>query len=49
MPPGDPPPHPRSWGREPGGVFDMTTDLSGVPAGYQDVADGRSLKVLVKN
>jgi threonine dehydrogenase-like Zn-dependent dehydrogenase len=32
---------------EPGRVFDVTTDLSGVPAGYQDMADRTSLKVLV--
>ena len=33
---------------EPGKVFDVTTDLDGVPAGYQDMADRRSLKILVK-
>jgi threonine dehydrogenase-like Zn-dependent dehydrogenase len=33
---------------EPGKVFDVTTDLDGVPAGYQDMADRKSLKVLVK-
>jgi threonine dehydrogenase-like Zn-dependent dehydrogenase len=33
---------------EPGKVFDATTDLDGVPAGYQDLADRTSLKVLVK-
>jgi threonine dehydrogenase-like Zn-dependent dehydrogenase len=33
---------------EPGKVFDVTTDLSGVPAGYRDMADRRSLKVLVR-
>ncbi|MYV57230.1 alcohol dehydrogenase catalytic domain-containing protein [Streptomyces sp. SID3212] len=33
---------------EPGKVFDATTDLDGVPAGYQDMADRTSLKVLVK-
>ncbi|WP_217144212.1 zinc-binding dehydrogenase [Streptomyces sp. AC627_RSS907] len=33
---------------EPGRVFDATTGLDGVPAGYQDMADRRSLKVLVK-
>ncbi|MBY8879953.1 zinc-binding dehydrogenase [Actinacidiphila acidipaludis] len=33
---------------EPGRVFDAVTDLDGVPAGYQDMADRRSLKVLVK-
>jgi threonine dehydrogenase-like Zn-dependent dehydrogenase len=32
---------------EPGKVFDATTDLDGVPAGYQDMADRTSLKVLV--
>ncbi|MDX3215004.1 alcohol dehydrogenase catalytic domain-containing protein [Streptomyces sp. ME02-6991-2B] len=32
---------------EPGKVFDATTDLDGVPAGYQDMADRRSLKVFV--
>ncbi|MFF0714048.1 zinc-binding dehydrogenase [Streptomyces bauhiniae] len=32
---------------EPGRVFDATTNLDGVPAGYQDMADRRSLKVLV--
>lgn len=32
---------------EPGKVFDTTTDLDGVPAGYQDMADRNSLKVLV--
>ncbi|MFJ9026872.1 zinc-dependent alcohol dehydrogenase family protein [Streptomyces sp. NPDC102259] len=34
---------------EPGKVFDVTTDLDGVPAGYQDMADRKSLKVLVKS
>lgn len=29
-------------------VFDVTTDLDGVPGGYQDMADRTSLKVLVK-
>jgi threonine dehydrogenase-like Zn-dependent dehydrogenase len=29
-------------------VFDATTGLDGVPAGYQDMADRRSLKVLIK-
>lgn len=33
---------------EPGKVFDATTDLDGISAGYQDMADRRSLKVLVK-
>jgi len=33
---------------EPGKVFDVTTDLDGVPAGYQDMADRKSLKVLVQ-
>src|SRR4051794_22532276 len=33
---------------EPGKVFDTTTDLDGVPAGYKDMADRTSLKVLVK-
>jgi threonine dehydrogenase-like Zn-dependent dehydrogenase len=33
---------------EPGKVFDATTDLDGVPAGYQDMADRKALKVLVK-
>ncbi|NEC35036.1 zinc-binding dehydrogenase [Streptomyces rubrogriseus] len=33
---------------EPGRVFDATTDLDGVPAGYQDMADRRSLKVLIQ-
>jgi threonine dehydrogenase-like Zn-dependent dehydrogenase len=32
---------------EPGKVFDTTTDLDGVPAGYQDMADRESLKVLI--
>ncbi|MFG2409548.1 zinc-binding dehydrogenase [Streptomyces brevispora] len=32
---------------EPGKVFDATTGLDGVPAGYQDMADRKSLKVLV--
>jgi threonine dehydrogenase-like Zn-dependent dehydrogenase len=31
----------------PGKVFDITTDLDGVPAGYQDMADRKSLKVLI--
>jgi threonine dehydrogenase-like Zn-dependent dehydrogenase len=33
---------------EPGKVFDATTDLDGIPAGYQDMADRKSLKVLVR-
>ncbi|MGI5502293.1 zinc-binding dehydrogenase [Lentzea sp. CA-135723] len=33
---------------EPGRVFDATTDFAGVPAAYQDMADRRSLKVLIK-
>ncbi|MGW2507372.1 IMP dehydrogenase, partial [Streptomyces sp. NPDC001588] len=33
---------------EPGKVFDATTGLDGVPAGYQDMADRNSLKVLIK-
>jgi threonine dehydrogenase-like Zn-dependent dehydrogenase len=33
---------------EPGKVFDVTTDLDGVAAGYQDMADRKSLKVLIK-
>ncbi|MEU6323425.1 hypothetical protein [Streptomyces sp. NPDC047009] len=33
---------------EPGKVFDAMTNLDGVPAGYQDMADRKSLKVLVK-
>ncbi|NUO41445.1 MAG: IMP dehydrogenase, partial [Streptomyces sp.] len=32
---------------EPGKVFDVTTNLDGVPAGYQDMADRKTLKVLV--
>ncbi|GAB2885940.1 zinc-dependent alcohol dehydrogenase family protein [Streptomyces mayteni] len=32
---------------EPGKVFDATTDLDGVPAGYRDMADRKALKVLV--
>jgi threonine dehydrogenase-like Zn-dependent dehydrogenase len=32
---------------EPGRVLDVTTDLDGVAAGYQDMADRTSLKVLV--
>jgi threonine dehydrogenase-like Zn-dependent dehydrogenase len=32
---------------EPGKVFDATTNLEGVPAGYQDMDDRKSLKVLI--
>ncbi|MDT0344274.1 alcohol dehydrogenase catalytic domain-containing protein [Streptomyces litchfieldiae] len=32
---------------EPGKVFDTTTDLDGVPAGYQAMADRKNLKVLI--
>jgi threonine dehydrogenase-like Zn-dependent dehydrogenase len=33
---------------EPGRVFDATTDLGGVPDGYRDMDDRRSLKVLLR-
>src|SRR4051794_7302020 len=33
---------------EPGKVFDATTDIDGVPAGYQDMDNRKSLKVLIK-
>lgn len=33
---------------EPGKVFDVTTDLDGIPAGYKDMDDRKSLKVLIK-
>lgn len=33
---------------EPGKVFDASTGLEGVPAGYQDMADRRALKVLIR-
>lgn len=33
---------------QPGRVFDVTTDLAGVPAGYRDMAGRRALKVLVE-
>jgi len=33
---------------EPGKVFDTSTDLAGVPAGYRQMADRESLKVLVQ-
>ena len=32
---------------EPGKVFDVTTDLDGVPTGYRDMDERKSLKVLV--
>jgi threonine dehydrogenase-like Zn-dependent dehydrogenase len=32
---------------QPGKVFDATTDLEGVPAGYQDMDNRKSLKVLI--
>ncbi|MBT2458016.1 zinc-dependent alcohol dehydrogenase family protein [Streptomyces sp. ISL-86] len=32
---------------EPGKVFDATTTLDGVPSGYQDMADRKTLKVLI--
>lgn len=32
---------------QPGKVFDATTDLDGIPAGYQDMDDRKSLKVLI--
>jgi threonine dehydrogenase-like Zn-dependent dehydrogenase len=32
---------------QPGKVFDVTTDLDGVPAGYKDMDDRQSLKVLI--
>lgn len=32
---------------QPGKVFDVTTDLDGVPDGYRDMADRKRLKVLV--
>jgi hypothetical protein len=34
--------------REPGKVFDAVTDLEGVPAGYRDMDQRKSLKVLVR-
>ncbi|WP_203842436.1 alcohol dehydrogenase catalytic domain-containing protein [Winogradskya humida] len=34
---------------QPGKVFDVTTNLAGVPAGYRDMADRKSLKVLVNS
>jgi threonine dehydrogenase-like Zn-dependent dehydrogenase len=33
---------------EPGKVFDATTDIDGIPNGYQDMDDRKSLKVYVK-
>lgn len=33
---------------EPGKVFDATTDLEGIPAGYRDMDERTSLKVLVR-
>lgn len=33
---------------DPGRVFDATTDLDGVPAGYRDMDERRSLKVLIR-
>lgn len=33
---------------EPGRVFDAVTDLAGVPAGYRDRDERRSLEVLVR-
>jgi threonine dehydrogenase-like Zn-dependent dehydrogenase len=33
---------------EPGKVLDATTDLDGVPRGYQDMAERNSLKVLIE-
>lgn len=33
---------------EPGRVFDAVTDLDGVPAGYRDMDERRSLKVLIR-
>jgi threonine dehydrogenase-like Zn-dependent dehydrogenase len=32
---------------QPGKIFDATTNLDGVPAGYQDMDDRKSLKVLI--
>lgn len=34
---------------EPGRVFDAVTDLAGVPAGYRDRDERRSLEVLVRS
>jgi threonine dehydrogenase-like Zn-dependent dehydrogenase len=33
---------------EPGKVLDATTDLDGIPAGYQAMAERTNLKVLIK-
>lgn len=33
---------------QPGKVFDATTDLDGIPAGYKDMDDRKTLKVMVK-
>ncbi|MFD7531992.1 hypothetical protein ACFV8E_31100 [Streptomyces sp. NPDC059849] len=33
---------------EPGKVFDVNTNLDDIQAGYQDMADRKSLKVRVK-
>jgi threonine dehydrogenase-like Zn-dependent dehydrogenase len=33
---------------EPGKVFDAVTDLDGVPAGYRDMDERRTLKVLIR-
>jgi threonine dehydrogenase-like Zn-dependent dehydrogenase len=33
---------------QPGRVFDRTTDLDGVPAGYRAMADRESLKVMIE-
>jgi threonine dehydrogenase-like Zn-dependent dehydrogenase len=33
---------------EPGKVFDATTDIDGIPNGYQDMDDRKTLKVYVK-
>ncbi|RKN44986.1 zinc-binding dehydrogenase [Streptomyces hoynatensis] len=33
---------------EPGRVFDAATPLDGIPAGYRDMADRKSLKVLIR-
>lgn len=33
---------------EPGRVFDVATDLDGVPQGYRDMAERRNLKVLIR-
>jgi threonine dehydrogenase-like Zn-dependent dehydrogenase len=33
---------------EPGKVFDVTAGLDGIPAGYQDMADRKTPKVLMK-